>query len=108
MRRADNDLGEGGVEGTRQNAQCFSDAGVLLNGFIFLNSFPKCNDRCQNKTHQRGHLQQATALKPVHCGRICLRGTGPLGRQLGCSLPGAFGSNSFISVFLPRVGLEPR
>lgn len=108
MKKADNDLGEGGVEGTRQNAQCFSDAGVLLNGFIFLNSFPKCDNRCQNKTHQRGHLQQATALKPLHYGRIWPRGTRPLGRQLGFSLPGAFDSNSFISIFFPRVGLKPR
>lgn len=53
------------MEGIHQNMQSFSSAGVLLNGSIFLSSFPKCVNHCQNKAHRQGHLKPGMALKPA-------------------------------------------
>lgn len=86
-----------GREVWRAFMQCFSNVGVLLNGFIFLNSFLKCANCCQHKAHQQGHLQRAVALKTMQYGRIWPRERGLLGGSWAfCSLESSNPTSSFI------------
>lgn len=62
----------------------FKSMRVFLNGSIFLSSFPKCSNCCQNKAHQQSHLKLGTTLKSVQYGRVQPRD------HLGFSLSGVF------------------
>ena len=96
-----------GREVWRAFMQCFSNVGVLLNGFIFLNSFLKCANCCQHKAHQQGHLQRAGTKSRAVRQNLAER-TGPFGRQLGFLLPGVLKSNFFIYIFYLRIDLKPK
>lgn len=70
LQKAENGSGgRGGRGGEKQRAftktvQSFSSVAVFFNSFIFLRSFPKRDDCCQNKALQQSRLKPDTALAP--------------------------------------------